>query len=485
MSDGNSIRDVRSRRELGFLAIAAVLCGTIPLFWPADVPWINDEPALLASAWNVVHKMEIPTHGLSGSAGLTYGPVPILIYSLALLVTHNLVLLVVLRAFFFMLAIGVAVWWLARMCPMLNPPVGTLALLSPYYWFYSRVLWDNPLLIPFSALTLVTYLSFCQTQRPWKVWLVGLGMVLMLQTHLMCLPLLASILFHFLWQHRSWAVKHIWNCLTMVIIGSITCLPYLVYAAQQRAETHATTADWRIAPWFSPLMGGRFFSAVGLDYFLGGGWQNHGRLPVLLWILTGVSALGLVGFWIGLAEAWRFLMKNRGSPGGKPLEFHLWSVVCLALLLQVILNGVTGRGYHPHYYNGMSFCAFTLVWLAYSRVRNDRWRWSLAGLHAMALLVVLLSIIWRIHQTQGNTNSHYGPTLRTQLEVLQEINSQDLQTGVRLEALPYRYFPHAFSVLQTFYPLHVSTNAPVRHLVIRYADPQAGAGRLVVTDTGQ
>jgi hypothetical protein len=100
-------------------------------------------------------------------------------------------------------------------------------------------------------------------------------------------------------------------------------------------------------------------------------------------------------------------------------------------------------------------------------------------------VTVLLSIIWRIHENQGNTNIHYGPTLRTQLDVLKRLDCQNPQSAVVTEASHYYYFPHAFRVLQLLYPLHPSTNAPATRLVIRYADPQTGAGRLVVGEAGQ
>jgi hypothetical protein len=477
--------DVKPRREFVFLAIACVVCGMIPLIWPADAPWINDEPLLLAQAWNVVHKLELPAYGLSGTMGLSYGPVPVLLYSVAVAFTHNLVLIVFLRALFFMMAIGLSVWWLARMCPALSPPVGALALLSPYYWIYSRVLWDNTFLIPFSALTLVAYISFCRTRAVWKLALVALGMVLMLQTHLMCLPLVAAITGHFLWHHRSWALNHAKHCLLIAIIGSVACLPYIVEVARQLAKTKVALAQWSAASWSFALLGGKTFSAVGFGYFLGDRWQNHSSLPTLLWILTGVSALGLLGLWVGVAQAWRLLRRYRSVPGDKPLESHLFSVVLLTVVLQILVNGVSHTSVHPHYYNATSFCVFTLVWLAYSRIGNRRWRWTCAGLHALALLTILLSIIWRIHTNRGNTNLHYGPTLRTQLDVLKALDSQNPQSVVMNVTAHYYYFPHAFEVLREFYPVHYSTNAPITRLVIRFADPQAGAGRLVLAEVGR
>ena len=486
MEADKTTKDVNRRRGFVFLAIACVLAGMISLLLPADAPWICDEPLLLMHASNVVHGQETPVHGMVGNAGLYYGPVPFLIYAVALVFTQNLVLLVFLRALLFMLAMGVAIWWLARLCPRLSPPIGALALLSPYYWFYSRALWDNTFLIPFSALTLAAYVSFCRTRTAGRLWGVALGMVLMLQTHLMCLPLFAAIAGHFVWRHRSWARQHARHSLLIAVVGFIACLPYFVHEAQHLDELRVVNAQRTTAEWVFALMGGRTFSAVGLDYFYGDHWQSHSRFPVLLWILTGISALGLIGFWVGLGQAWRLVMKNRGLPGDKPIESQLFSVVLVMVALQLILNGVTRTSGHPHYYSGTSFGAFTLVWLAYSQIGNRRWRWTLAGMHALALLMVLLSIIWRIHEYQGNTNIHYGPTLRTQLDALKSLDSENPQSMVSLnEMLQYHYFPHAFYVLQMFYPLHFSTNAPVTRLLVRYADPQADSGRLVVVNVGQ
>ncbi len=433
----------------------------IPLIWPADVLWISDEPVLLAQAWGVVHKGIIPSHALGGgSLGLTHGPMSILIYALPLLFTDNLAAVVFLQVVLFALGIGLAVFWLAKMCQTLSPPVGALALLSPYFWFYSRVLWGITFFIALSALTLVTYISFCRTPAAWKLWLVGLGMVLMFLTHLMCLPLLAAITVHFFWQHRSWIVKHPGHCLAIVVVGLLACLPYVFYLARHLAGTHAAAPDWEVAPWFFPLMGGCFFSVIGFEYFLGVNWQNGGTFPQLLWILTVVSAIGLVGLWVGLAEAGRFVVKNRGRRGDKPIEFHLWSLVLLTLALQIVMDGVLRIPYAPHYYSATSFCAFTLLWLAYSQVRDRRWRWTWVSLHAAALLIVTLSIVWRIHGTQGIANISYGPTLRTQLDVLKELDRQNPQSVLRNEAFRSSDLPEAFNTLRTFYPPHYSTNAP-------------------------
>src|SRR5262245_50441180 len=110
-----------------------LLAGALPLLYPADVPWINDEPALLAMALHANQTGELPTHGLMGSVGVPYGPAPLWLYMAALGVTHDLVAIVVLRVLFFVLLTGAAIVWLARTCRRLDPLVGVLALLSPYF----------------------------------------------------------------------------------------------------------------------------------------------------------------------------------------------------------------------------------------------------------------------------------------------------------------------------------------------------------------
>lgn len=459
------------------LALLLVLAGALPLLWPADVPWINDEPALLATALHAKQVGALPTHGLLGSVGVPYGPAPLWLYMAGLGLTHDLVSLVVLHALFFVLLTGVAIVWLARTCRQLDPLVGVLALLSPYFWFYSRLLWDNSFLIPLSALAVAAYVSFSQAPAAWKLWLVGALAALMLQTHLMCAPLLAALALHVVWRHRAWARAH-WRALLPLLLFAAACWPYAsaLLARPDLGERRLQPAGG--TNWVFPLLGGRYFSALGLEYFFGEGWQEHGGPQ--LWSATTVSAMGVVAVWLGLAVAGRLLLQPRGGVEARPAEHDLAAIAVTTLVLQLVLHAVARTGDEPHYLNGTWFGLFALVWLAYSAIRRAAWRRLLAGAHATALLVVVLGLQHDIHARQGNTGLHFGPSLGTQLDVLDELARHGPQSEVLNETEFYATFPQAFGVLQLFHPVTQDPAAPPARLHIRPASPSTNDGRLAV-----
>jgi len=471
---------VTSRAERVLLVLFLLVAGSLPLLWPADVPWINDEPALLGLALRANQAGELPVHGLLGSVGVPYGPVPLWLYMAGLGLTHDLVALVVLHALLFVVLTGVAIVWLARTCRALDPLVGVLALLSPYFWFYSRLLWDNSFLIPLSALTVAAWVSFAQSPAAWKLWLVGALAALMLQTHLMCAPLLAAIALHFVWRHRAWARAH-WRALLPLLLVAATCWPYLsdLLARPDLGERRLEPAAG--ANWVFPLLGGRYFSALGLEYFFGAQWQD--RSGPLLWSATTVSAMGLVGLWLGLAVAARRLTQPadpRAGAAARPAEHDLAALAATTLALQLLLHVVARTGDEPHYLNGTWFCVFALVWLAYSAISRAAWRRTLAGAHALALVIVVVALLRDVHARQGSTGLHVGPTLGTQLAVLDALGRYGPQSEVLNETEFYATFPQAFVVLQDFHPVQPDPAGPRARLHIRQAAPGTDEGRLAV-----
>jgi hypothetical protein len=473
-------RPTESARWPGLLLAALLLgAGSIALLFPADVPWINDEPALLVLALRAKQHGELPTHGLTGSLGVAYGPAPLWFYMAAESLTHDLVAIVVLRVIVFMALTAVAIGWLARTCRRLDPLIGALAMLSPYLWFYSRLLWDNSFLIPLSALALAAYTSFSAERAAWKLWLTGLLAALMVQTHLMCAPLLAALVVHFAWRHRAWARSQPASLLPLAFFAAC-CVPYLS-GALGSAGPRTNAGGAALANWLFPLRGGQFVSAFGLDYFFGERWQDAvaGVPPALLWGATLVSGLGIVGLWLGLLLAARWMRPQAGGAEASA-EGPLATVCVLTLGFQVLLNGLTRTGGEPHYFNGTWCCAFALVWIAWSAVRHPLARRVLAGAHALALLVVVLALVANVHRTQGNTGIHFGPTLGTQLAVLDELARYQPQSEVVNETEHYANFPQAFLALQEFHRVQQDSHGPRARLHVRWAQPGTGAGRLAV-----
>ena len=140
------------RTRWAVAASLAVVC-LVPLVWIGDVSFINDEPLLIAAALKANREGVLAPLGLLGTFGFTYGPVPTWLYQLLLITTHDILRVAVLHAVVVAAATAFALWSLSRSLS-LWPWFVPVPLLSPYFWFYTRVLWDNPLLIPLGALAI-------------------------------------------------------------------------------------------------------------------------------------------------------------------------------------------------------------------------------------------------------------------------------------------------------------------------------------------
>ena len=57
----------------------AVLC-LLPAVHPGDIQWVGDEPMLIAGALRAEPGHAPATHGLTGTAGAVYGPLPTWVY---------------------------------------------------------------------------------------------------------------------------------------------------------------------------------------------------------------------------------------------------------------------------------------------------------------------------------------------------------------------------------------------------------------------
>ena len=187
-----------------------VLCA-VPLLFPGDAPFINDEPALIEAAYLANAHHQLAAQGLTGTLGVAYGPLPIWIYQLFLLLSHDLVVLVLLRAALVTAVTAGALWWLARTLG-LWPWFLSAILLLPYLWFYSRVLCDNSFCIPVSAMGFAAYASYLAHKSAFSMFLTRASLWILPCIHLMSLAFVLPIGLHLLlvnWRclwHHGWIV---------------------------------------------------------------------------------------------------------------------------------------------------------------------------------------------------------------------------------------------------------------------------------------
>ena len=462
--------DARRRFSLSILILLLAILGLVPLIWPGDAPWINDEPKLVELAMLCKESGMIPSHGLMGSRGILYGPFPLWTYTALLHVTDDLVDLVRLKALLMTLITAVALVWIAALCRSLDPPAGALALLSPCLWLYHRQLWDNPFLIPLAALSAAAYLAFCVRPTAWKLWLAGFALTGMFLTHLMSVPWIVAVVANFAWAQRARLRVRGANLPGIVLVSGLLTVPYLMKVFSGQPETVLQEGSpWK--GWLFPLMGGRFFSSFDMDYFLGERWPSAGWVS----FFHAVTWIAIPLVWLGIAQAARRVWARLKTGEDLDAESHATLICAAALAAQCLLNGLTRTYGHPHYYNATWICSFYFLWVAFSAIPFRR---LAQAAYAASLAVVLGFIIGSLHTTAGNQTIHYGPALAEQIRIAREVAHYHPASPVYPEIQNYRLFPHAFRVIKKFYGFDGVETAPLTPLVIRARLPASEEGRL-------
>src|SRR5438874_333007 len=191
------------------LAILLTVLSMLPiLLFPGDTPWIFDEPAEIAIALQANQQHRLASHALSGNFRIQYGPLPIQLNQLFLLISHDPRVLIVLRAALVSCIIALSLLWLAR---TLNLPIYfvPIILLAPSIWLWTRQPWAAFLVTPLSILSIAAYAEYLKNKCGWSLAITLSAALAMPLIHPQSIPLSAVLLAHmlifhhrYLWQHK-------------------------------------------------------------------------------------------------------------------------------------------------------------------------------------------------------------------------------------------------------------------------------------------
>ncbi|MGD8370855.1 MAG: hypothetical protein PVG64_00225 [Syntrophobacterales bacterium] len=466
------------------LIILLIAFGSLRLLWPGDVPFIDDEPRLLEMALQANETGESLPYGLKGTRNIRYGPFPVWIYRIMLMLTHDLVIIVILRVLLVTAITSISIVWLSMTCRYLWPLAGAAALLSPYLWFYSRSLWDNSFCIPLTALAFAAYLAFCRRKQWWTLAITFLCLTLLFLTHLMTLAVVVPILFHFLFFHRSWWKARWWIVLLFAGGGILLAWPYLVYLSN--ASPSGSPPGLGIKSWSFSLLGGRLFSMYGLDYFLGTSWANSPQMPafvnVMVQILGRFTGIAIIFTWLGVLGSAVVVVTSLKNKDKRDIRFHACLISLAAICCQAILNVLSATQGQPHYYNGTWIHLFFFFWFAVSFAASRTWVKTLFGVYAVAMAAILIFLPIKLHLSAGNRIIRYGPTLANQIKVAKKLNQYHPKSVVETEVENVEKAPHAINFLQELYANASPSSGPQLRLLIRYARPERNNGMIELVE---
>jgi hypothetical protein len=461
------------RTQIALITLCAACL--IPLIWPGDIPFINDEPQLIASAVNANHAGQLASIGLLGTYGFAYGPAPTWVYQALVAVNRDLVIVAVLHTLLVSTVTAGALWWLSRSL-RLWAWFAPLPLLSPYFWFYARVLWDNPFLIPLGALAIAGYaahlewgssaglrVSIAAMLTIPLVHLMGIALVLPLGTHMLLVRGRA------LWAHKL-------SVGAIVTAALVLARSYWMYLVTPHPPSPGGASS--VAGWFFPLAGGRLLSATGLEYFYGPG-------PVqgaIFRTAAAVSSLAYVLVASGIVVALYYIVRAVRSRGWST-RAHVAGIVIGTLACQALIDGISTKYDHPHYQNATWISFVLLAWFAVDCAERRQTTRSAAtiatGLLAVSLFASVGGLLIGLHWS-GGTREIYGPTLANQLRVARALARYAPASDVQNQVSMYERFPHTLAILRQ---LNAGRRAdlPQRNLELRYvsADPSSGRIELV------
>jgi hypothetical protein len=455
------------------LPAAMIVASSFAFLYPGDAPWINDEPSLVLDALEASAGHRLAEHGLIGSKGLPYGPLPVWVYQAMLGISHDPVVLVVLHVAILLIPIAIALVWLSRTLD-LYPWFAIPILLSPYLWFYSRLLWDNNLSLSLSALTVAAHAHFLRRGSGGALAVALGSAAAAVIVHPMSAALVVPLGTHLVVRRGRELVRtHLWA----LSIPAVVCLSAWRYwrLLLQHVADGQFTGD-ALTGFFFPFLGPRLLSGVGLGYFLGDGWFPP---PVMVAVvITGAAyALSWAGLALSTVRARAALVQSR-----PPVRDELALLLVGVFLAQVILDGVTRSYEHPHYYNATWIVYALFAWFAVDalavrgRKRAANGLTAILGLSLTAITVVTMG---GIHAHGGTRSLRYGPTLANQEDVARTLQSYPPDVTIASNVPPYVLFPQAVEALQCLLG-PTAEHRLQRWLTVRYASADPRDGRVIV-----
>ncbi len=372
-----------------------------------SAPFMSDEPNIQLLVDSHLDSRTLPTVGLRGTRGLSYGPTPPWVYLPLRFLTDRVDIILLYHALLF--SLGLILLWLGLKSSVGDRVAAWTFLLiaaSPYLFFYSRQAWDNTLLIPGTGLAL--FLLCREEQAESRANWIGLGLTcgLLFNVHLMAIPCIAAA-FVTLWRTaRRKRLALGWFAAAFFVPISFY-LPYLVRAIYSGELGHAvehgyldtiTDVFWKLGWYFSANgIGYRFQEAYPAFLAQSGSLLAHG----IKWDLG--LLLRLAGSIATLVAAFRLF---RGKKQPTAVELGALTVTFLLAFYAVARPYPLGS----HYFIGVWWIAFFFAALAVEWV-TPRLYPALAGV-ALILVAVNAGFIFFslqfLEEHHGTRNMFYG-----------------------------------------------------------------------------
>jgi len=428
--------------------------------FPGDVPFLRDEPMLLGDALLANHTpcrllgISLPftpaTHGLQGTRGVAYGPLPLWIYQLLLSLTHNPIAIVSIRAALVSGSTAVALLWLARTM-RLSAWYAPLSMLSPWLWLLSRKPWDNSFCIPLSALAIAAYASFLATRRRAPLLTAAASLEALTLVHFMSLALIIPMVLHAVCFQRPQIKKFAWS-LFAIAAPWLAILPFYFTAIRHSLQFHYFKDVSSQLTWWLPLLGAHHLAA-GFDWFP----DAMQKLPPIIKLCQTISLLPHLAVWGGMVLAIFKLSKAIQLRRELSVLDHLVLLSLAVALCQGFLDAAAKLEPFAHFFNATWIVYVVLAWYAIDALAKKLKRPGIflgipLAAYIPSVATVLGVTMFIVHRDDGILTKEFGATLNNQIAAAHDILQFSPSSPLIIECSEWLVYPTTPRVLLALLP---------------------------------
>ncbi len=481
---GPDLFSVRGHALVAAWGVAILAALALRMVWPANVPWVADEPYLIRSAIEANEQGRISVMGNLGSKGFRYGPLPLWVYQVFTVLTRDPVRLVMMRVVLVSAITMVSLVWLARTLKLHRGYV-IVILLGPYLWYYSRLLWDSTFAMPLCVLATAAYVHYLDRKRPAALLTALACLPALMMIHPMSIAFVAGMSLHSLGFKRAALWRYRWRIVTLIIAATAVCWPYVsrTLLPALTIDTGAEPDRSRLPGLVFPLLGARYLSGVGLNWFYADAWQAA-MPPVrsaIYRVAVIMSAVAYALSWLGLAITlvrWRRLWRRRE---GANVRDHAALLAVMIIAAQIPVNAWPARYGLPQYYNATWIAAALLAWMAVNAIaaRSRILAHGLVGAHGLALAAVIICLLLHIGATGGTRDVGHGPTLAVQLDIARRRARYDPASKLHTRIDFFIKSPRSLRLLDELTP-RPATLKPPTALLLRYTNDDPADAHLTI-----
>jgi len=355
----NRVNSKKHEYIFWLLALSAVI---LSLLWPGDTYWgVFDQIPTIDQALQANAQHRLSSYKAPGSAGMAYHPFPIWIYQFYLSLTHDLILIILIKQFIILCACLAGLYFLAKNLALPVFPI-FLFFSSQLCYLWLRFFFDDSFLIPLSLFLFVSYACF-KKRSYFSFVLSVLCVIIIIHIHARGMVATLPFMLAFLLFEYKWLKTH-WHGVSVIcLIALILCCPYFLDIMKQLRFDHAdqinkaqTLTVGNVL--FAIISGGILYSYDFLQLVPDEIFKNICVCPGLARAFILITMISYLFIALGMLLVVSRIITNIRKKHPFSLVDRLGVISILTIVFHVLIINLMGIFNYYYFHSAIWFCSF-------------------------------------------------------------------------------------------------------------------------------